>query len=234
MAKNEKDALGVGDSAQVQVVQVTIDMTDERLLQFNQDPKVRLEWSEDGFRELAEVIERQLSYDNVKSYLVAKQHVKERAAKAVETITGFEPARLQLQDWATYRLKIRERRGWHPYWASPGADFDMRMALGVYKQVRKHKVDGKDNDLEPNVRPGDETGEVLKLLDGEGKVELIALECPEEFYSSVIADMSSQSVARYKNQNESFAETIEEEVNTRVPKDHRMKVYGEGDREIKV
>jgi hypothetical protein len=232
--KDDKKGQGVLDSGQVQSVQVTIDMTEERLLQFNQDEKVRLVWDEDGFRELGEVIERQLSYDNLKSYLIVKQKVEAKAKKAVETITGFEPAKLQLQDWATYRLKIRERKGWHPYWASPGADFDMRMALGVYKQVRKHKVDGQDKDLEPDVKAGEETGEVLKLLDGDNKVELVAMECRQEFYEEVVSDMSKQSVARFTNQNESFASTIEEEINVRVPKDHRMKVYGEGDREIKV
>ena len=234
MDQIDKKGKSVKVDEQVQVVKVNIDMTEERLLQFNQDDKVRLEWDEAEFRELGEVIERQLSYDNLKSYLIVKQNVARKAKVAVETITGFEPAKLQLQDWATYRLKIRERKGWHPYWASPGADFDMRMALGFYKQVRKHNVDGQDKDLEPTVAPGQETGEVLKLLDGENKVELIAMECPEEFYQEVVRDMSSQSVARFKNQNESFASTIEEEINTRVPKDHRMKVFGDGDREIKV
>ena len=234
MEQIDKKGKGVKVGEQVQVVKVNIDMTEERLLQFNQDDKVRLEWDEAEFRELGEVIERQLSYDNLKSYLIVKQKVVDKAKVAVETITGFEPAKLQLQDWATYRLKIRERKGWHPYWASPGADFDMRMALGFYKQVRKHKVDALDKDLEPNVKAGEEMGEVLKLLDGENKVELIAMECPEDFYQEVIDDMSRQSTARFRNQNENFASTIEEEINTRVPKDHRMKVFGEGDREIKV
>jgi hypothetical protein len=234
MTKNSETGNSVVKNEQVQVVHVNIDMTRERLLQFNQDEKVRLVWDEDEFKELEEVIERQLSYENLKNYLIVKQHVVEKAKKAASTITGFEPAKLQLQDWASYRLKIRERKGWHPYWASPGADFDMRMALGVYHQVRKHKTDTYGKDLEPDVEPGYESGEVLKLLDGDGKVELIALECPLEFYEEVINDMSTKSVARFKRQNESFAETIEEEINVRVPKDHRMKVYGEGDKEVKI
>lgn len=244
MAKNGDIRENVSDVKQVQIVQVLVDMTDERILQFNADGKVQLVWKEDSFRELPEVIERQLSFENFKNYLVVKQHKKEAADAAVAQITGFEKPMLQLQDWANYRLRIRERRGWHSYWAAPGADFDMRIASGYYVQVRKPKElkdasgkimrDANGAEMVEQVEPGQENGEVVKLLDGEGKVELIALECPIEFFEAVIKDASDKSVARFKNQNENFAQTIEEEINVKVPKDHRMKVFGEGDKEIKV
>jgi hypothetical protein len=228
MAKIDKVEDSVNVGAQLQSVKVLIDMTDERILQFNQDSKVRLTWDEGSFRELPEVIEKQLTFENAKAYIIVQQRVKEKAEKAAATITGFEAPMLDMQDWAQYKLNIRKRAGWHSYWAAPGADFDMRMGIGVYKQVRKHKVDALGNDLEPSAAPGDETGEVLKILDGDNKVELIALECPEEFYLKVIDSMSKQSVARYQSQKEGFEQTIEEQVNVHVKKDHRMKVFGDG------
>ena len=234
MARNDKEKESVKDVVQVQTVQVNIDMSDERILQFNQDEKVELVWSEKSFRELPKVIENQLRLDNFKSYVICQQKVKDAAKKAATSITGFEKPKMTLKDFASYRLQTRNRPGWHSYWAAPGADFDMRMAIGAYKQIRKHKVDASGNDLEPDVEAGMETGEVLKIFDGDGKVELIALECPEEFYQEVINEMSDSSVARYKSQNENFAQTIEEEVNVHVKKEQRVKVYGEGDREIKV
>ena len=233
MAKERVSEESVADMSQVQIVQVLIDMDDERVLQFNSDDKVVLHWDESSFRELPTIVEKQLRYENLKAYTITQQKVKEKAQKAIGSISGFEVPRMKMQDIHEYRLKVRERKGWHTYWAAPGPDFDMRMAIGAYHQVRKHKTKG-DEDLEPDVEPGYETGEVLKLLDGEGKVELIAMECPEEFYQDVINDMSSASVARYSKQEENFAQTIEEQVNVHVKKDQRMKVYGANEREVKI
>lgn len=245
MAKERISEESVASASQVQIVQVLIDMDDERVLQFNSDDKVVLQWDVNSFRELPPVVEKQLRYENLKEYIIVQQKVKEKAQKATSTISGFETPRMAMQDIHEYRLKIRERKGWHGYWAAPGPDLDMRMAIGAYKQVHKKaekkgpdgKVlrDSNGAEIYEDVQPGYENGEVLKIVDSDGKVELVALECPIEFYQDVVNDMSSASVARYSKQEENFAQTIAEKVNGNVKQDHRIKVYGGDDaREIRV
>jgi len=103
---------------------------------------------------------------------------------------------------SSYRLKIRPRRGWHQFWKSPGVDFEMAIA-GPYKKVRKQK-DGEEQE------PGYENGEVLKLLDGEGKVELIAVECLLEMYEKHLEAMARKSSRMLVGAKEDFFRATEE------------------------
>lgn len=226
-AEIDKNENSVNASSQVQIVQVNIDMSDERILQFNSDRSVKLQWNAKEFRKLNREVVEQLVFDNAKSYVLAEQKF-DVAKAASEQITGFETPKMDLQDWASYRLRTRVRRGWHTYWAAPGADFDMRMGCGYYRQIRKHAEDANGNDKEPDVEPGYENGEVLKILDGEGKVELIALECPEEYFGAIISDVAGRSQARFKSRKEDLEATLEEVVNRHVDKDHRVSVGGDG------
>lgn len=172
MAKNaEKSASSV---EQHQIVTVSFDKKDEEILQLNMDPKVSLKWEYRSMRELPEATVDRLTKQNLRSYLesMADRKVylaKERGKKAVQAEVRLDPLGMH----AERRLVIRNRPGWHPCWVRP-EDFDAVVHdEGHYKVVRK----AKDGD-----EVGAESGEILKLLDGHGGVELIAVECPETLY----------------------------------------------------
>lgn len=121
-----------------------------------------------------------------------------------------------------HRLKIRQRTGWHTYWAKPGADYERCMASGAYTQVRKPS----DKQLNEGYEPGYEDGEVLKIMDSEGKVELIALECREEAYQQYLKWMSQQSAMRYGAIKTDYAKATED-INRSAPRGSGKIIPGE-------
>jgi hypothetical protein len=211
-------------SGRSQTYEVKRDTSDEKVLQLNVDSNVILIWSEDSFRELPESVELQLKPQNMRNYLKVKMIIEARVKNVEEkAIVSNDDDLDDMEFMADYRLRTRERRGWHTYWAAPGPDFDRCIASGHYKQIRK-QLEGEDRE------PGYENGEVLKLLDGEGKVELIALECPMEYYQKRIQRMATKSQERYAANKEAFASVVEEEINVRAPREARMNVYDENGR----
>lgn len=211
-------------SGRSQTYEVKRDTADEKVLQLNVDSNVVMTWSEDSFRELPESVELQLKPQNMRNYLKVKMTVEARIKNVEErAIVSNDDDLDDMEFMADYRLRTRERRGWHTYWAAPGPDFDRCIASGHYKQIRK-QLEDEDQD------PGYENGEVLKLLDGEGKVELIALECPMEYYQKRIQRMATKSQERYAANKEAFASVVEEEINVRAPREARMNVYDENGR----
>jgi len=181
---------------------ISIDVTDGRVLEYNGDEGVKLSWDPFSFRALAEETVRELTEENRLAYYKAKIAAEERAREA-ERLTRAELEVLSpLEMNSSYRLKIRARGGWHQCWKSPGADFDLAMA-GPYKQVRKQK-EGE------NQEPGEENGEVLKLFDGEGRVELIAVECPQHLYEAHLEAMAKKSSRMLVGAKEEFFRSTEE------------------------
>lgn len=207
-------------SVRYQVFKVSRDISNEKVLQLNIDEKVVMEWDVESFRELPEDVELQLRPKNLKNYLTVKIRIGERVKEVEEKIAVDDDDLDDMDFMADYRLRTRQRRGWHTYWAAPGPDFDRCVASGYYKQIRKQL---EDEDREP----GYENGEVLKILDGDGKVELIAMECPVEYYEKRIQRMATKSKERYAANKEAFATVVEEEINVRAPREARMNVYDE-------
>jgi len=220
---------GVAKQEKRQKVEVGFDRTDEQVLQFNLDKGIELVWPEEGFRELSETVERQLSHDNLKNYLKAQFKAKEKAKKAtVEISNPVNPLGMN----SDFRLKIRERKGWHQCWKSPGLELDAALA-GPYRQIRKQKETGAKDKYGEAVlekqEPGYENGEVLKLMDENNKVELVAVECPNELFEKYLEYMAEKSRLMYNANKGRFAENVEE-LNTKLDRDHRMKVIDEGGR----
>lgn len=197
---------GAGKVEQAQVVAVSVDRSDSEILQLNLDKKVQLAWSSAQFRKLDEAVWKQLSPDNMKEYLKAEAvfDMEQRAINStrVEVLSNpFNP----IEGDSEFRLKIRARKGWHPCWKSPGMEFEAAMA-GPYKQVRKPTDAQKKDGFEP----GYESGEVLKIVDAKGDVELIAVECPEELFEKYKEYVSQKSVRRFQKITEDYASGIED------------------------
>jgi len=196
---------GAGKVEQGQVVAVDVDKSDSEILQLNLDKKVQLVWGAGQFRKLDEAVWKQLSPDNMKEYLKAEavfdMEQKAIASTKVEVLTDpFDP----VEGDSNFRLKIRPRKGWHQCWKSPGMEFEAAMS-GPYKQVRKPTEQQKKEKFEP----GYEDGEVLKIIDGKGDVELIAVECPEELFEKHKEYISQKSVRRFQKITEDYATGIE-------------------------
>lgn len=104
------------------------------------------------------------------------------------------------------RLKLRARQGWHQYWAAPGADYERCMASGMYAHVREPSDEQRKTG---KWEPGEEAGEVIKIVNNEGKVELIALECPMDAYVEYLHWMEQESTRRYTAIKEQYYNAIE-------------------------
>ena len=104
------------------------------------------------------------------------------------------------------RLALRARTGWHQYWASPGEDYERCMSSGVYTQVREPT----EQQVRDGYEPGTESGEVKKILTSEGKIELIALECPLDAYTEYLNWMSQESTRKYMAVKENFHHSIDD------------------------
>jgi len=212
-----------------QMISITLDRTNEQVLQFNMDEGLELVWDEDSFRELPEEVERQLRHANLKNYLKVQFQVKQKAEKAAGLVKIDNPLN-PLGMNTEFRLRIRARRGWHQCWKTPGNELDAALA-GPYKQIRKQKDTGRKDQYGEAIlekqEPGYENGEVLKLMDENGKVELVAVECPLELYDKYLEYMAEKSRRMYSANKNKFAENVEE-LNRKLDKDKRMKVIDEG------
>ena len=219
---------GAGKVEKVQKVNITRDRTDEQVLQFNLDGGLELVWDEDSFRELPETVERQLSYQNLKNYLKVQFDARQKAGKAAGVVAVDNPLN-PLGMNSDFRLRIRQRAGWHQCWKTPGNELDAALG-GPYRQVRRPKDTGekdKYGEVVPEkVEPGYENGEVLKIMDENGKVELVAVECPQGLYEEYLEYMARKSRGMYSANEEKFEQNIEE-LNRKLDKDHRIGVINE-------
>jgi hypothetical protein len=181
---------------------ISIDLSDEVVLELDRKGEVALSWDPFSFRALKEETIKELSEESRVAYYKAKIEADERAKEAERKAQADLEVMSPLEMNSSHRLKIRARRGWHQAWKAPGVDFDTAMS-GPYKQVRKQK-EGESEE------PGYENGEVLKLYDGEGKVELIAVECPEELYQQHLLAMARKSSRMLVGAKEDFFRATEE------------------------
>ena len=221
---------GVGGKEMRQTIKVGVDMEDGQVLVWNVDKDVVLVWDEEGFRELPESVERQLRHENLKNYLVVQVKVKERASKAIQgpKMSGLiDPLGMNTE----FRLRIRARRGWHQCWKTPGNELDAALA-GPYRQVRKQKESGAKTVYGEVVLEkedaGYENGEVLKLMDENAKVELVAVECPEELFQGHLGWMAEKSRQMYDGNKSRFRENVET-LNVKLERGKRMTVIDDGD-----
>jgi hypothetical protein len=217
-AKAKAEENGSAVVEQVQRVTVGIDRNNEQVLQLNMDNGVELVWEPGNFRKLPESVVNALGKENLKRYLKAEvlaEEASRKAAKRVQVV-GNPLMRNPLSGYSEYREEIRARRGWHQCWANPGRDFDEKMR-GPYKQVRK-PTDAQEKE---GFEPGEENGEVLKRMDGEGKVEAIALECPQHLFEQYLQWMSDKSsLKRTEIKNDFFGKV--EGINRDLPRDKRI------------
>lgn len=192
---------------------ISIDVEDSRVLEWDKAGVV-LTWDPYAFRALKDETVKELTEENRTAYYMAKIRADERAKEATRERERDLEVLSPLEMNAQFRLKIRPRRGWHQCWKSPGVDFDTAMS-GPYKQVRKQK-EGEEQD------PGYENGEVLKLLDGEGKIELIAVECPQEMYEKHLEAMARKSSRMLVGAKEDFFRATEEINRKQTSRDARI------------
>lgn len=190
-------------------VTIALDKTNEQILALDQDDKVELVFDFMSFRKLPEEVVTKLKVVNQRSYWIAEAKAEEYANNVLKTPRIFSNPLGNTSDAYVHQLYIRPRPGFHQYWAAPGADFDRCMMSGNYHQVRKQKVDVNGNSVEKDVAPGEETGEVLKRIDAEGKVEAIALECREEHYLEYLQWMDQQSTMKYRSIKDDFMTNVE-------------------------
>jgi hypothetical protein len=203
-------------------VSIGVDRTDEQILNLNLDKGVELEWDPKDFRRLPAEVVDQLQRVNLVSYVRVESAVDaaDRVAKDEVKFTGPRRQLDPLGMYAQHRMQSLEpqshiKAGWHLYWAAPGADFDTKIA-GPYRQVRFQKED-EDKPV------GEEGGEVIKLMDGEGKAELILLEIRDELFQEHLEWQSQESRNRFGEVGQNFEQTIEE-LNKGVKKQARMRV----------
>ena len=230
--KPGKAKSGVKRPEPVQNVKVSRDRTNEQVLQFNADPGMVLQWDPEDFRELPPEVERQLTFDNLKNYLKAQYVAKEKATAAAATRVEVANPLNPLGMNSEFRLRIRERRGWHQCWKTPGMELDAALA-GPYRQVRKQAL-AKDKEgkqlydkhhqmLYEDKEPGYENGDVLKLQDENGKTELVAVECPAEMFEKYLEYMAEKSRLMYGANKNRFVENVEE-MNRHLDSDKRIGV----------
>lgn len=185
------------------------------------DPLEIIEWCQKGgeivfdafdLPKLTEEELEQLPYYAVKQYQAELRKAEEQAMRGIseiETLSGT----------AETKMRLRKRRGYHQVWKRPD-EFEDALDKG-YTQIRNPKKEGE--------KPGYEKGEVKKIMKGQGEVELIAMEIPEDKYQQHVKAMTAKSRRAYKSNKEGFAASVEE-VNRQVPKESRVRVIdNEGD-----
>ena len=202
MARRE---VNVGQAERKEVIYATVDKTDEQILALIQDDGVELDFDYRSFRKLPESIVGKFDMETLKRYWIAESKAKDYAERAAGEVKIIENPLGSSQSAFEHRLRIRTRKGWHGYWANPGADFDRCMASGMYKQVRRPTEEQEKKGFEV----GEENGEVVKRLNAEGKVEAIALECREEHYQQYLQWMDQQSSLRYGAIKENYMTNVD-------------------------
>lgn len=193
----------VNVAEQKSAITIRLDNTVEQIIAFNQDETVELFWDYKSFRKLSDEVLKQLSMENLKRYFTAQQKAEDYAKSVVVEITNPLGGAGNAYD---HRMNIRKRPGYHGYWANPGADFERCMASGAYTQVRKPT----DKQEKEGYQPGEESGEVLKRMTAEGKVEAIALECTQEAYEQYLEWMSQESAKRFTQMKQNFFQNTED------------------------
>ena len=195
---------GVDEMEQKQRKVVRIAVTDQQILQFNMMDDVEMHWEGDAFRKIPEAVQNQLKPENLRRYLRADLEAEKKAEKFLGKVQAKNPFN-PLQGEAEAREYVRPRKGWHQAWKNPGREYDTAV-LGPYKPVRDPTKEQKDKGYEA----GDESGEVVKRLDADGKVEAIAVECPQEIFEEYLNWMNEESTRRYAGITEEYLVKIED------------------------
>jgi hypothetical protein len=156
-------------------VPITMDNSVDEVVELSRDDGVTLFFDPNSFLELPSDVVDMLGFYSAQSYFQAKN-----AAKSKEQEKGKRVAYQDLQvldplsNSPVHRTRIRKRRGFHQTWKRPD-EVESAKEMG-YKVVRK------PNEKKGEEEPGYESGEVLEILDGEGKVELVAMEIDQDIY----------------------------------------------------
>jgi hypothetical protein len=200
----EKESQGEGTAKEPVRVRVNLDTPVEKIVQFDSEG-AELVWDADSIPDLEETVIRKLSYENAKRYFPALAEAKRRRVRKMiekETGAGAPFAVRDLLKFQTKKLKVRGRRGWYQTWVR-GDQFDDAVTEGNFVQVRKCAKE------HPAEKPGEETGEVLKIKEGEDRF-LIAVECPDELWEQHLRAMSYLSHQKYAHdQEETFRAYID-------------------------
>ncbi|NJL70760.1 MAG: hypothetical protein HC888_03700 [Candidatus Competibacteraceae bacterium] len=185
------------------ITTVGVDVPDSVILEWNRDEKVELTWNPepDLFRDLPESVWTKLRALNLANYIKMRERKEaiQRARNATQIEVVENPFNPVLGD-AEAREIIRARQGWHQCWKNPGIQYDSALLAG-YVAVRKPGKDGE--------KPGEETGEILKRVDSENKVEAIAVETTQARLEQYYRWMSQESQKRYSGVREAYATGIE-------------------------
>ena len=191
---------------QKQRIIVSLDKSNEQILALESDPGIELDWDHRSFKKLPDEVTGRFKQETLKRYWIAEAKAEEYAREAVQKIQLAVNPLGNSMDSPNFKLKTRERKGWHTYWASPGADFERCMGCGKYKQIRKPTEAQEKSGFEV----GEESGEVIKLLTEDLKVELIALECREEHFQEYLRWMDETSSRKYGAIKTDYMEKVED------------------------
>lgn len=203
--KASKEESGAKKVEQRSTKLISIADTNELVLQYNGMEELDLEWDRGAFRVLPVNVQEKLRPDNLRRYVMAEIRAQEEAKKASKVTVTANPMN-PIQGAADYAEYIRPRRGWHQAWKNEGREYEAAI-LGPYRPVREptdaQKKEGK-------YEPGEENGEIKKRKDSEGKVEAIAVECPQEIFEQYLNYMSESSSSRFTQIEETYASELEQ------------------------
>lgn len=187
-------------------VPITMDNSVEEVVKLSKDEGVTMFFDPNSFLELPSEVVDELGFYSAQSYFQAKQ-VAENKAKARENDRPLKYKDIQFLDPLSHspiqRIKLRERRGFHQSWKRPD-EIESAKEMG-YRVIRK------PNPKKEHEEPGKETGEVVELLDGEGKVEQIGVEIEEDIHNKHLNAIKAKSEYLRKGTVESLKETAERE-----------------------
>lgn len=224
--KEKKERSDKVESVEKKVV--TVDISVEDVLKYNQDKKIVLIWDHTNFAELPEAVVNDLREENKRNYLQAKgvfDFIKKDSQREEDDIVKNIISPLEDQiGYHTHKLELRKRPGYHQCWKRP-EEVEYAKSAG-YSLVRD--LDDKQRASGKEVEAGRENGEIKKIRKsaktGVVMDELIAMEIPEEIYRKHQLAVSARSKLRYRNIKDTFRKEAET-VNSR---------YGGGDRYVKV
>lgn len=214
----EKNAESVGQqpssakkkASKKRSVEVDSRVSVEELLSLDSEGSV-IVFDENNLPDLQDDVIRELSYENTKSYLVAK--AKKEASEETSKKSFREKRREQwdkspfatLSGSARDRKRSKERKarrprqGWHLTWLVP-EDFDSWAEEAGYRIVRMPK--------DKNETLGKEKGKKV-VIGPEDAPELILCEVPQELYEQHIEAVRMKSKRRMAGQNEQFFQAVD-------------------------
>lgn len=221
--KKEAEDTAVKDEGDVESGEKVVEKKKRMVAQMDTDGQEIVKWVREGgevvfmsddLPRLTDELLEDLPFRVVKEYKAARK-------KAEAAVLSGELDIQTLSGNASNKLKLRARPGWHQTWKRPD-ELEDALNKGYVRIREPNPKKGKEG-------PGQESGPIKTIKKGQGDVELIAMEVSQERYDRHVQAMTKKSRDAYARNKMGFASSVEE-VNRRVPKEDRVKIYdAEGD-----